>query len=235
MNEHNAASFRRDLASIRSGLPALREIAAKRARVTSRQTGHGGRTVAPIPLNLGAWSLLQDILTLVEHMSRALGLPMRMDAEGQLKGIIMHADRLLERPDAPAIMELASQAALRLDRMLNPPPETKMIGWCPACGYELRCDPLELQSGYKACDRCLLESRIKDVQRASMLKLAIGGAQGTASGIRALLAPWGIDIKRNTISQWAKRGIIHPVSTDEHGDPVYLVWDIWQAHVRKNR
>ncbi|BAQ31586.1 hypothetical protein [Bifidobacterium scardovii] len=235
MNEHNAASFRRDLASIRNGLPALREIAAKRARVTSRQTGHGSRTVAPIPLNLGAWSLLQDILTLVEHMSRVLGLPMRMDAEGQLKGIIPHADKLLERADAPAIMELVSQAERRLDRMLNPPPETKMIGWCPTCGCELRCDPLELQSGYKACDRCAGEYRIKDIHRNSMLKLAIGGAQGTSSGIRALLAPWGIDIKRNTISQWAKRGIIRPVAADEHGDPVYLVWDIWQAHVRKNK
>ena len=131
MNEHNAASFRHDLASIRSGLPALREIAAKRARVTSRQTGHGSRTVAPIPLNLGAWSLLQDILTLVEHMSRVLGLPMRMDAEGQLKGIIPHADKLLSRSDAPAIVELTSQAARRLERQLTPPPERKMIGRCP--------------------------------------------------------------------------------------------------------
>lgn len=170
MNEHNAASFRRALASIRNGLPALREIAAKRARVTSRQTGHGSRTVAPIPLNLGAWSLLQDILTLVEHMSRVLGLPMRMDAEGQLKGIIPRADRLLERADAPAIMELTSQAATRLGQQLTPPPERKMIGRCPTCTTDLWCDERDLASGWTVCARCGATLRVRDVQQASVLR-----------------------------------------------------------------
>lgn len=133
----------------------------------------------------------------------------------------------------PAIVELTRQAAIRLDRTLNPPPETKMIGWCPACGFELRCDELELKSGYKACDRCSGEYRIKDIQRASMLRLAVGESRGTAAEISRLLQPWGIDIKSNTISHWGARGLIQPVGMDGER-PVFLVWDVWQAHVRKD-
>ena len=229
MNEHNAASFRHDLASIRSGLPALREIAAKRARVTSRQTGPGSRPVAPIPLNLGAWSLLQDILTLVEHMSRVLGLPMRMDAEGQLKGIIPHADKLLSRSGAPAIVELPSQAARRLERQLTPPPERKMIGRCPTCTTDLWCDEDDLASGWTVCARCGATLRVRDVQQASVLRVATKGAQGT--DISQLLKPWGIDVKRKTINEWRRRNIILPVATQD-GKPVYLVWDVWRAWTR---
>lgn len=231
MNEHNAASFRHDLASIRSGLPALREIAAKRAHVTSRQTGHGSRTVAPIPLNLGAWSLLQDILTLVEHMSRVLGLPSRMDAEGQLKGIIPHANKLLERPDAPAIMELTSQAATRLDQQLTPPPERKMIGRCPTCTTDIWCDERDLASGWTVCARCGATLRVRDVQQASVLRVATKGAQGTAADISQLLKPWGIDVKRKTINEWRRRNIVLPVAVQD-GKPVYLVWDVWRAWTR---
>ena len=201
----------------------------------ARQCGHGTRSVAPIPLNLGAWQLRQDIDRLVESLATAIGLRYRhMDTVSLLKGVMRYEPRLLNRPDMPVIVELTRQAATRLDRTLNPPPETKMIGWCPDCGYELRCDELELKSGYKACDKCHGEHRIKDIQRASMLRLAIGGAQGTAAEISRLLQPWGINIKRNTISQWAKRDIIQPVATDEHGDPVYLVWDTWQAYAQKD-
>lgn len=224
----------RDLSVIRNGLPVLRELAAKRVSVMARQQGHGTRSVAPVPLNMGAWQLLQDILKLVDAMSRALGMPMRMDAEGRIKGLILQADKLLARPDAAAITKLAHQAAMRLDRQLNPPPETKMIGWCPSCGIELRCDPLELQSGYAACPKCAAECRIKDIHRASMLRLAVDGAQGTAASISRLLAPWGIEIKRQTISKWHERGILTPVARD--GDaPVFLVWDVWQCYESMRR
>lgn len=226
--------FHNNLRSLKANLPALRAIAAKKATVMARTQGHGTRTTAPIPLNLGAWQLLQDIGALVDAMRRACGLPSRgMGEEELIKGVMLHESRLLERADAPAVMELAAQAARRMDRMLNPPPETKMIGWCPGCGTELRCDQLELDSGWKACDRCGLASRIKDVHRLSMLRLAVGGAQGTAASISRLLAPWGIDIKRNTITQWDRRGLIRPVDYDADGSPVYLVWDVWQAHAAK--
>ena len=210
-----AKRFHHDLRSLADGYGVLCLIAERKASVMARHSGHGTRSVAPIPLNLGAWQLRQDIDRLVESLATAIGLRYRHMA------------------DMPAIVELTRQAAIRLDRTLNPPPETKMIGWCPACGFELRCDELELKSGYKACDRCSGEYRIKDIQRASMLRLAVGESRGTAAEISRLLQPWGIDIKSNTISHWGARGLIQPVGMDGER-PVFLVWDVWQAHVRKD-
>ncbi|KFI50031.1 hypothetical protein [Bifidobacterium biavatii] len=222
--------FHDNLTAIKHSYQPLCLIAARKANVMARSQGHGTRSVAPIPLNLGAWQLAQDIRTLTISMARAAGLHYgnHMDVEDLLTGIIANLPRLLARPDAPTIMALTDQAAIRLDRILNPPPDTKMIGWCPQCGMELRCDPLELASGYKACGSCCKESRIKDVHRSSMARLAVGGAQGTPAEISRLLAPWGIDVKRNTITQWAKRGRITPVAHCDDG-PVYLVWDVWQV------
>lgn len=230
-----AKRFHHDLRSLADGYGVLCLIAERKASVMARQSGHGTRSVAPIPLNLGAWQLKQDIDRLVESLATAVGLRYRhMDTVSLLKGIMRYEPRLLARADMPAIVELTNQAAIRLDRMLNPPPETKMIGWCPACGYELRCDELELKSGYKACDKCHGEYKIKHIQRASMLRLAIGGARGTAPHISALLTCWGISVKAKTINKWRERGIIAPVGFD--GDSaVFLVWDIWQAYIRRDR
>lgn len=229
-----AKRFHHDLRSLADGYGVLCLIAERKSSVMARHSGHGTRSVAPIPLNLGAWQLRQDIDRLVESLATAIGLRYRhMDTVSLLKGIMRYEPRLLNRPDMPAIVELTRQAVIKLDRTLNPPPETKMIGWCPACGFELRCDELELKSGYKACDRCSGEYRIKDIQRASMLRLAVGESRGTAAEISRLLQPWGIDIKSNTISHWGARGLIQPVGMDGER-PVFLVWDVWQAHVRKD-
>lgn len=233
MTEHdNRQRFHDDLQSIRTNLPALRLVAARKASVMARSEGHGTRTVAPVPLNLGAFQLLGDVERLVRTLARACGLPnRRLPAEVLLKGVMLHETDLLEREDAARIMALARQAARRVWRMLNPPPETKMIGWCPSCGVELRCTELELAGGWCACRSCNAELRIRDVHRLSMLRLAVGGAQGTAASISRLLAPWGIGIKAKTISKWGERGIITPVAMDGTA-PVFLVWDVWQAHTR---
>lgn len=234
MNNDQQQRFHDNLTRIRQGLPTLRLIAAKKAHIMAHTTTPGSKTNAPIPLNLGAWQLLQDIQKLTKALAKATHLPhRRLDTETLLKGITQHETQLLQRPDAKTITALADQAAHRLDRMLNPPDEETMIGPCPQCGCELWCTPLELASGYKACDRCGREAKIKDVHRAQMLKLAVCGAHGTAGHISAILRMQGLNIKRNTITQWGRRGVIQPVDYDADGNPVYLVWDVWQAYTAK--
>lgn len=106
-------------------------------------------------------------------------------------------------------------------------------GWSSQCGCELCGDPLELASGggYRACDSCRAEHRIGDVYRSSMAMVVVGGARGAVASISRLLAPWGISVKRNTITRWGKRGRIQPVGVDTDGvTSVYLVWDVWQAY-----
>ena len=59
------------LAAIHDGDEALLAIARKQCRITTRTSGHGVRTVAPLPINLGAWQLSQDIDELILSIARA--------------------------------------------------------------------------------------------------------------------------------------------------------------------
>ena len=60
-----AKRFHHDLRSLADGYGVLCLIAERKASVMARHSGHGTRSVAPIPLNLGAWQLRQDIDRLV--------------------------------------------------------------------------------------------------------------------------------------------------------------------------
>ena len=226
--------YRRDLSSLRTGYDALCQIARKRARVTAATSGPAGRTTAPVPLDMGAWQLQQDIIKLIDATARAARIPRRgLAIEQQIAFITHRIPELATRPDMPLIADLTHQAATRLDRILDPPAETKMIGPCPQCGCELRCDQQEIDGGYAECDHCHTTHRIKDIHRHAITRLAISGAQGTPADIATLLNHWTIPIKRNTINQWARRGLIHPVDHTPDGDPIYLIWDIWQTHTHR--
>lgn len=232
-----AQQLHNHLQTLKDGWPILSLIAAKKANIMARSTGNGTHSIAPIPVNIDAWQLKQDIDLLTRKLTRAAGLhPHRgMAVPALLKGIMLHETNLLTHDDADTITEQIALAAERMDRMLNPPPACKMIGPCPKCGYELWCTELEMSSGYKACDRCRGEWRIKDVQQASVLRLALGGAQGTAAAIARWMDPYGVAVKPNTITKWAKRGILEPVNVDENGNPVYNVWNVWQTFTRRDK
>lgn len=223
-----------DLRSLKQGWTALCLIAAKKANIMARSAGNGTHSIAPIPVNIDAWQLKQDIDLLTRKLTRAAGLhPHRgMNIPSLLNGVILHKTKLTQRDDADIIAKQVALAAVRMDRMLNPPEACKMIGPCPKCGYELWCSEMEFSSGYKACDRCREEWKIKDVQQVSVLRLALGGASGTAADIARWMDPYGVAIKPNTITKWAKRGILEAVAMNENGNPVYNVWDVWQAFTR---
>ncbi|RSX53954.1 hypothetical protein D2E25_0260 [Bifidobacterium goeldii] len=232
----DSTRFYTNLRTLKDGWAPLCLIAARKASVVHSTGGHGARSSAPLPLNVGAWQLQQDIEKLVNMMVTAAGLHAHhaMIVPDLIKGLLANPGRLESRTDWPMISALVDKAVLRLARTLDPPPDTKMIGWCPQCGCELRCTPLEIAGGYTACERCGKESKIKEVPRASMARLAVGGVRGTAAEIVRWLNPWGIEVKRNTITQWGKRGRLQPVgAAPDSGAPIYLVWDIWQELNRK--
>ncbi|MCH9274987.1 hypothetical protein JS533_001615 [Bifidobacterium amazonense] len=238
MNEHTTpiTRFATNLSSLKTGYEPLAQIAMRKASLIRTTGTRASHETAPIPLNMGAWQLQQDIDKLAQAMSRAARLHPHhaMDTTDLLNGIIRNQHNLTKRHDFPALAELVDQAAARLERVLDPPPDTKMVGWCPQCGAELRCTMLEIAGGYTACERCRGEYKIREVQRAAMARLAVGGVRGTAAQIVRWLAPWGIDVRRNTVSQWARRGLLVPVGRD--GDaPVYLVWDVWSVFTRRDR
>ncbi|PJM79994.1 hypothetical protein [Bifidobacterium scaligerum] len=239
MDENNTTrQFIQDLRSLKQGWPTLVLIANRQATIgVSMHGGHGTRSVAASPLNMGAFQLAEDISRLARILVRRMGLHAHhaMSTPGLLQGCILNLPRIesLIRDDWDR-RNLAVHAhglAERLDYLLNPPAGTRMIGWCPACSRELRADEQELAGGYLECPHCHATHKLKDIHELDMLRLRLSGVKGTPAQLQRLLEPWGIGIKADTIKKWGQRGIIPAVGHDGNA-PVYLIWDVWQAHTR---
>ncbi|MDN6623091.1 MAG: hypothetical protein L0K70_05260 [Bifidobacterium crudilactis] len=212
-------------------LPDLRIIAAKKATVMAKEQGHGSRTVAPIPLNAGAWQLQQSIEKFSRTLAGVLTLQYgHLPAESLLKAVAQRAPALMQRRDAASIHTLASIASRRLDRQLEPPQSRILIGQCPYCGDDVWSSEDDLAAGWQPCN-CGQTINIPSVQEQRIFKLAISDAQGTAAALSKLLKSCGITVRRQTISEWKRRGIINSVSTQD-GKPVFLLWDVWAAVTR---
>ena len=223
--------LRKALAAIRDGDEALLAIARKQCRITAGSSGHGVRTVAPLPINLGAWQLSQDIDALVLRLARAVGLPTGERNTVWLAwalGQPCNIERLFERPDAAAIVALTAQAARRMGRFLEPEPDRTMIGRCLGCDGDLWAEQADIDGGWIVCEACGREQRVRDVAEARVLRLAACGATGTAAELAALLGRCGVPVRRKTISEWKRRGIIRPVGM-EGSRPTYLLWDVWKS------
>lgn len=236
--EQSIQQFERDLRSLKQGWPTLDLIANRQASIgVNMSGGHGNRSVAASPLNMGAFQLMQDIDVFAYKLVRFMGLHAHhgMGVPGLLQGCIRNLSRIesliRDEYDRQSLAVYAHGLAERLDYLLNPPADTRMIGWCPACSRELRADEQELAGGYLECAHCHATHKIKDIHELDMLRLRLSGVKGTPAQLQRLLEPWGISIKADTIKKWGQRGIIH--STDRDGNaPVYLIWDVWQAHTR---
>lgn len=209
-------------------LPDLRQIAAKKASVMVRESSHGSRTVAPVPVNVGAWQLQQSIVEYAVQLGKALGLHIvRVHAESLLEVAAKRSQRLMSRNDAVQIYKLAETAVHRLDRQLEPPAERVLIGQCDHCGNDIWSSEDDLAAGWQPCS-CGHTVNIHQIQEQQMFRLALSNAQGTAADLSKLLKGCGLDTNRKTINQWHKRGLIHPIG-GENGKPVFRLWDVWLA------
>ncbi|MEK0217258.1 hypothetical protein WM014_00100 [Bifidobacterium mongoliense] len=229
---HNCTTMTmNNLHSLAVGLPELRLIAARKASVTARQHGGGNRSVAPIPLNMAAFQLQSDIITFAGMLGQALTLHYNshMPAESLLTAASKRTPALLQRRDAPSIISVARHYEHRLAMQLTPPEDRRMIGVCPVCERDLWCTDSEIAGQWVACT-CGQALKVRDVQEQHLLTCALAdgiNSRGTAAGISKLLKVNGIDVKRWTISQWKKRGLLAAVGTQD-GKPVYRVWDVWR-------
>lgn len=229
---HNCTTMTmNNLRSLAVGLPELRLIAARKASVTARQHGGGNRSVAPIPINMTAYQLQTDIIRFADLLGKALALRYNrhMPAERLLNAASKRTPALLQRRDAPSIISVARRYEHRLAMQLTPPEDRRMIGVCPSCERDLWCTDSEIAGQWIACT-CGQTLRVRDVQEQHLLTCALADnkeSKGTAAGISKLLKVNGIDVKRWTISQWKKRGLLAAVGTQD-GKPVYRVWDVWR-------
>lgn len=219
-----------NLRSLAHNLPALRLIAAKKATITTRNHTRTNHDTAPVPINVNAWNLLQDIETYAYTLAKAAGTrPTPHDTtEHILTQTTRHITTLTQRPDAPAIATIAEDATHRTTRILTPPEPRTMIGHCPTCTTELWCDETDLTSGWTVCPTCNTTLRTHDIQQTRILRLATANTTGTAPELAKLLRTCGIHINATTIRQWKRRGKITPIALAD-GKPVYRLWDVWNT------
>lgn len=227
--------FKNDLHSLTVGLPELRLIAARKASVMAKQHGGSNRSVAPIPLNMNAFQLLNDIIKFAQQLGRALHLNFNkhVSTEALLKAATQRTQVLLDRNDASSIIRLTRLYAHKLHLQLTPPEDRRMIGNCPHCHKDLWCTDAEISGGWIGCN-CGMTLKVQDVQEQHLLTCALAdneNAQGTAAAISKLLKVNGIDVKRKTINEWRRRGIIMPIIY-QNDQPVYRVWDVWKVYTR---
>ena len=230
---HNCTTtFTNNLRSLAVGLPELRLIAARKASVTARQHGGGNRSVAPIPLNISAYQLQSDIIRFAGMLSTALTLRYNrhMPAESILTAASRRAPALLQRRDAASILGITRRYEHKLIMQLTPPEDKRLIGTCPSCERDLWCTDTEIAGQWIVC-KCGQTLKVRDVQEQHLLMCALAdgqNAKGTASAISKLLHANGIEVKRNTITQWHKRGVLKSVgSNPEH--VIFRVWDVWKV------
>ncbi|KAA8825126.1 hypothetical protein EMO92_06820 [Bifidobacterium reuteri] len=236
MDVERFKGLKHDLHALKVSWPVLDLLANRQATIgMPAGGGHCTRSIEASPLNMGAFQLAHDITLFAGTLARLMGLHTHhgMGTPGVLQGVIINLNRLdrLPEPTTDGFAVEARGLAERASYLLEPPEDTKMIGWCPACSHELRADSQELAGGYVECPKCHTTHRIKDIHQLDMLRLRLSGVKGTPAQLSRLLEPWGIVIKAATIRQWAKRSIIQPVGTDGTA-PVFLIWDVWQAHTR---
>ncbi|KAB5608400.1 hypothetical protein [Bifidobacterium jacchi] len=226
--------FTLDVTLLRDSWRPVGLIADRHASIADDANGRRSpASTAMLPFNLAAFQIRDDMAMHARRLIHAGRLhPTRhMTVRDLYKGVLANLPRYETLPELPLLADETHRLANRVRLLLDPPSDVRMIGWCPACATELRADEQEIAGGYIPCPACGGEYRIKDIHQLDMLRLRVSGVKGTPAQLSRLLEPWGISIKAATIRQWAKRGIIQPIGHDGTA-PVFLIWDVWQAHTR---
>jgi hypothetical protein len=184
---------------------------------------------------MSAFQLQEDIIRFADMLGKALTLrySRHMPAESLLKAAAEHSTMLLKRRDSQPIIAITDRYRHKMAMQLTPPEDRRLIGICPACECDLWCTDSEIASQWIVC-RCGRTLKVHDVQEQHLLTCALAAndrAQGTAAAISILLKANGILVRRQTIAQWKRRGIIAPCSMD-NGKPIFRVWDVWRALTR---
>ncbi|PLS24079.1 hypothetical protein Tam1G_1863 [Bifidobacterium imperatoris] len=166
----------------------------------------------PTPIRLDVLDLL-DILdsTAYELKRRLDGIdaldwrkdPQAEDLESTLIACAAH-ERLATFEDAGFYMNVIKGLARKSDMLLDPPEQRREIGGCELCGSMLTAGP---NDQWVTCPVCEREQRVQTVKLRRLKTLCWDDSKrGSAADIARAFTDAGITLRRNTITQWVKRG-----------------------------
>ena len=89
------------------------------------------------------------------------------------------------------------------------------------------CSPIGMKKSYRTVFDCSAQQQETMVVSGGKIGFQIEAKPDD------LLKACGTPVKRKTINEWRRRGIIQPIASQD-GKPVYRLWDVWQAAHRND-
>ncbi|RSX52664.1 hypothetical protein [Bifidobacterium callimiconis] len=127
------------------------------------------------------------------------------DLTGSLIALAAHP-RLATHVDAPYLLRETIRFADKVDRILDPPEQRREIGPCEQCATMLTAGERDQWVTCPVCDR---EQRVLTVKLRRLERLCFDDSKRARPAMVArAFGDAGIVVRRNTISQWVRRGRI---------------------------
>ncbi|KAA8831700.1 hypothetical protein EMO89_01585 [Bifidobacterium tissieri] len=130
------------------------------------------------------------------------------DLIGTLTTLAAHPG-LATHPDAMVLLHETTRFADMADRILDPPEERQPIGHClnPLCGVQLTAGSRDT---WVTCPMCGTEQRVRTVRLKRLERLCFDQTRhGSAAEVARVFTGCGLTVRRNTITQWERRGRLH--------------------------
>lgn len=172
--------------------------------------------VPPTPVRLDVLDLLDLIGATVYPFLRRLdgvdALDWRRDRpdtdlQGTLLRIAGHP-RLGMCEDSPMMLGRMRRLVASAGMIIDPPEERRPIGRClnGLCGVELTAGS---RDQWVTCPVCGAEERVATVRLKRLERLCFDATRrGSAAQVARTFSESGIPVKRNTITQWERRGLL---------------------------
>lgn len=192
-------------------LPALTSIMLRQAHIGDRErTPNRGTT--PLPIDINAAMLIQQAeQTLASIAGQLNPRYARLGWHHTWQAITINRRQALNLPTAGDDLHQLTSTADIIETALTPDDDRIIIGDCPECGTQLTSAP---NTNTITCPACHTTSQTQDITSARNRKLTGIPITGTPSHItQQLKHQYGIALKRNTLSQWIRRGTIHAQHT----------------------
>ena len=192
-------------------LPALTSIMLRQAHIGEREHAPS-RGNAPLPIDINAAMLIQQAdQTLASIAGQLDPRYARLGWRHTWQAITIRYKQAVNLPTAGDDLHQLTRTADTIETALTPDDDRIIIGDCPECGIQLTSAPNTLTI---TCPACHTTSQTRDITLARNRKLTGIPITGTPSHItRQLKHAYGIQLKRNTLSQWIRRGTIHATRT----------------------
>lgn len=192
-------------------LPALTSIMLRQARIGDRQHAPS-RGNAPLPIDINAAMLIQQAeQTLASIAGQLDPRYARLGWRHTWQAITINRRKALNLPTAGDDLHQLTRTADTIETALTPDDDRIIIGDCPECGTKLTSAP---NTNTITCPACHTTSQVHDITLVRNRKLTGIPITGTPSHItRQLKHEYGISLKRNTLSQWIRRGTVHAQHT----------------------